>query len=69
MTTAHVRTGNKDSVGDIVKKAELHGFTKSSKLVEYIAFYSSGTIKLPQPHSKVFEHKDFDRKWALAEHE
>ncbi len=65
--TTHVRTNSKDSVAEIIKKAETHGFTPSAKLVEYIAFYASGTIKLPQPNSKVQDHPDFVRRWELAE--
>jgi hypothetical protein len=66
VVTTHVRTSNKKGVEDIVKHAEQHGFTPTSRLVEYIGFYASGTIKLPQPNSKVQDHAEFLRRWEMA---
>ena len=63
VVTMHVRTDNKRSVDALVKCAEQHGLTSTSKLVEFMAFYASGTIKRPQPSSKFYDHNEFSRKW------
>lgn len=63
VVTMHVRTGSKSSVSTLVKYAEQHGLTSTSKLAEYMAFYTSGTIKQPQPSSKFLDHNEFTRKW------
>ena len=63
VVTMHVRTGSKAGVETLVKYAEQHGLTATSKLVEYMSFYTSGTIKQPQPSSKFYDHNDFSRKW------
>lgn len=44
--TYHVRTYNKQEVENILKRAEKHGLTPTSRMVEYAAFIVSGTIKL-----------------------
>ncbi len=63
VVTMHVRTGSKSSVETLVKCAEQHGLTPTSKLVEFMAFYASGTIKRPQPSSMFYDHDEFSRKW------
>ena len=61
--TTHVRTYNKSGVGDIINRAGQHGFTLTTRLVEYMAFYASGTIKRPQPSSGFLDHGEFVSKW------
>jgi hypothetical protein len=63
VVTMHVRTTNKEGVKDVLRRAEQHGYTNTSKLVEYATFYASGTIKLPQPSSQFHDHAEFVRRW------
>lgn len=63
IVTMHVRTGSKSDVNTLVKCAEQHGLTQTSKLVEFMAFYTSGNIKRPQPSSKFYDHSEFGRVW------
>jgi len=44
--TYHFRTSSKADVQEIVKLAEKRGLTKTAKLEEYAAFYTSGSINL-----------------------
>lgn len=64
--TYHVRTGNKQNVQEILKRAEKHGLTPTSRLVEYAAFIVSGTVKLKPmiaPNFHFYLHEDFHKKW------
>jgi len=64
--TYHVRTANKDSVQEIVKLAEKRGLTKTAKLEEYAAFYTSGSINLKPmtvPNFHFYLHSEFIAKW------
>jgi hypothetical protein len=63
VVTTHVRTSNKSRVQDIIGRAKRHGFTSTARLVDYMAFYSSGTIKRPQPSSGFLEHGEFLSMW------
>ncbi len=63
VVTMHVRTNNKTGVDTLVKCASQHGLTSTAKLVEFMAFYASGTIKRPQPSSMFYDHNEFSQKW------
>jgi hypothetical protein len=68
--TYHIRTGGKESVENILKRAEKHGLTATSKLVEYAAFIVSGTIKLKPmlvPNFHFYLDVDWHKKWEEAD--
>jgi hypothetical protein len=64
--TYHVRTSSKADVQKIVKLAEKRGLTKTAKLEEYAAFYTSGSINLKPmivPNFHFYLDTDFITKW------
>lgn len=68
--TYHVRTGRKRDVDHILKRAEKHGLTPSSRLVEYAAFIVSGTVKLKPmivPNFHFYLDTDWHKKWEEVE--
>jgi hypothetical protein len=68
--TYHVRTYSKSDVADLIARAERHGLTPTSKLVEYAAFIVSGTIKLKPmivPNFHFYLHEEFIERWTAAD--
>lgn len=68
--TYHIRTGAKESVERILQRAEKHGLTPTSRLVEYAAFIVSGTIKLKPmivPNFHFYLDVDWHKKWEEVE--
>lgn len=64
--TYHIRTSSKADVQEIVKLAEKRGLTKTAKLEEYAAFYTSGSINLKPmivPNFHFYLDTDFIAKW------
>ncbi len=66
VVTMHVRTSNKAGTADIIERAEQHGITLTARLVDYAAFYASGTIKMPHPSASFHDHGEFVRRWELV---
>lgn len=70
--TYHLLAGNKKSVDKMIQKAQCHGVTKAAKLVEYAAFYTSGTIKRKLaivPNFHFGEESRFWERWEEVEAE
>lgn len=70
--TYHLLAGNKKYVDEILRKAQLHGVTKTAELVEYAAFYTSGTIKKKLaivPNFHFDEESRFFERWETIEAE
>lgn len=68
--TYHIRTYSKNDVTDLIARAERHGLTPTSKLVEYAAFITSGTIKLKPmivPNFHFYQHEEFIERWEAVE--
>ncbi len=68
--TYHIRTSGKDEVDRILARAEKHGLTATSKLVEYAAFIVSGTIKLKPmivPNFHFYLDVDWHKRWEEIE--
>lgn len=68
--TYHVRTGNKQDVQHIISRAEKHGLTATSRLEEYAAFYTSGSINLKPmivPNFHFYLDSEWHKKWEEVE--
>jgi hypothetical protein len=68
--TYHIRTSGKVEVQALIALGEKHGLTTTSKLVEYAAFITSGTIKLKPmivPNFHFYLDEDFLAKWKEAD--
>lgn len=70
--TYHLLANNKKTMDAMLHKAQAHGVTKTAKLVEYAAFYSSGTIKKRLaivPNFHFAEESRFWERWEEIEAE
>ena len=66
--TYHVTAANREEADHVLRLANLHGLTASSKLVEHAFFYTERNVKPKQvPSFHFYKQLDFLSKWNDVE--